>query len=168
MTAEHKEFPIRNHLSNAKNIDLSLTYIQNNNSSKPIGLWYSIGDAWYNLCKRNNYYIDKYLYELNIDNFVEYDGNAYPDKVLKLLKKDMMKFNDKYITRSNFLIGGINWVRVANDYAGIEFSDYSFTDEECANPRFPNWWATIDIPSGCIWNLKVIKSIKWNFPYRGL
>jgi len=48
----------------------------------------------------------------------------------------------------------IDWIKVQKDYSGIEFNNYDKT-EYLYKPEYL-WYTTIDVLSGCIWNLKLI------------
>ena len=155
------KFPLRNHITNRKiKIDLTKTYVQDENIFKPSGFWYSCKNSWYNWCYENMpKRLGKYLYEVNINNKMKTNiRNINKDKILIINnKKDFQTFGKKYKIISAGLIS-IDWNTVSKDYGGIEICPYLLEFRMDDNYE---WYYTWDIASGCIWNLKpIIKSIE--------
>jgi hypothetical protein len=139
------------HISDSDNLTFKNVPINEQPISyKPEGLWFSlgmewieflIGDEWgHNMRDR----IDDYLYLINTND----------STILTLGKENEEQFLNKYGIRNKYDNMDVDWSKVANDWDGIEI---------IINPRELNerWlWSTWDIPSGCIWNIKGITSIR--------
>jgi hypothetical protein len=153
-------FSKRNTFTKKKNIDLKIKYNQKI-SLKPVGLWYSYYGAWYNwaldempkmLYKYNHKLIIKKEYLITIR---EKDSN----KILLLdNKKDISIFTKKYGIYKNGECFYINWCLVSEDYGGIEFNPYLLDSCKKSIELDFLWYNTIDVSSGCIWNLHPIIS----------
>jgi len=119
---------------------------------KPRGLWYGIGDSWFQWCCEQNFDgIGKYIYEIKL----------CLTNILSLNKeKDIFCFSEKYAKKISVFSAQkfiyIDWLRVMKDYDGIEISPYF------PNLRFTSdllWYYGWDIPSGCIWRSSAKKKI---------
>jgi hypothetical protein len=119
-------------------------YIQNKYDFKPNGLWYSINDEWYQWISYNMpSKLKKYKFELEID---------FSRIIVLKDSKTLKEFVDIYGFNELNLVF-IDWEKVSEDYDGIEFSPY-FKNNIL---DFKNiWYNTIDVESGCIWNLDII------------
>ena len=143
----------RIHVS-TKPIDQMGVIQQSSGSLKPKGLWYGFGDQWINWLKSEmpEWWDEaQYAYKVfpNIPNLL----------VINTID-ELDQFIDKYNAGRN-----IDWVRVAEEYDGIEFPSYS--REGFRNLAFSSadhmkymWVYSMDIASGCIWNPSGIKNIK--------
>lgn len=116
-------------------------------SSKPKGMWYSIGTEWLDYVRDN-------LPNREEQNVLRVDIDEWRMCILKTYqeKKD---FENKYGLKSqwgekNNTIDQIDWTRVGEDYSGIEI----------INPwgDIGHWLNPWDISSGCIWKPNAIKS----------
>mgnify|MGYP000097111321 CR=1 FL=1 len=127
---------------------------QSSGSLKPKGLWYGFGDEWIGWLKSEmpEWWDDaQYAYKVfpNISNIL----------VINTIE-ELDQFIDKYNVGRN-----IDWVRVAEEYDGIEFPSYSregfrilaFSSSDHMKYM---WVYSMDIASGCIWNPSGIKNIK--------
>lgn len=130
---------------------------------KPFGFWYSKNDIWKKFVKNqgmNNKKI-KYKYKLNID-----DKKFYNIDTLKKLNNFINKYgvieNDK---KNKFI--SIDWIKVSEKYNGIYFSNYNkirqylylgFNVDKVTEKYL--WYLTIDIESGCIFDISYIKKIE--------
>jgi len=126
---------------------------------KPTGLWYSIGDTWEEFIQWKYQY--KYEVILQQDCYTVNIDEVNPLKILQISPLTMKQFHDKYkinmeLSGSNVL-SFIDWNIVQEKYGGIEFVEYDNTSF-MGNFEYL-WFLTIDISSGCIWNLKLIKEI---------
>lgn len=117
---------------------------------KPKGFWYACGTEWIDWVRRempswqsqlaNLYQVvlspkAKMLY---IRNVAEFDA-----------------FDRKYrVPRKPTGWMYIDWVRVANDYDGIEIYPYLWQRRTGVN-----WYYTWDVASGCIWNTEIIADL---------
>lgn len=135
-------------------LDKTKVYGQEN-YLKPSGLWYSLGLSWIDWCAAEDFIDEGYLFELFIDE----------EKLLKLkTAKDVYKFTDKYFktlvpikTKHKYLASFIDWKQVKKEHPyGIEIAPYNW---EC---RFELiWYNGWDCASGCIWDLNIIKGVKY-------
>ena len=162
------------HLSQGVIPKLKNNYYNKQGILKPIGLWYSIGSRWLDFKLNENwnnngirkkgteYYINKPLTMYSIKFFnCKYTTTPNKAKVLLLdTQTKLTKFNTKY---SNKREGGyfIGWEKVSQDYAGIEFRNYSRIKKELENKNsFILWYSALDVDSGCVWNPStVVKKI---------
>ena len=70
---------------------------------------------------------------------------------------DLLEFEKEYLVHPKEYYGFkmIDWVRVANDYSGIEISPYLY------EARMKHmWYYGWDVASGCIWGSGVIRKFK--------
>lgn len=151
---------------------------------KPVGLWYAENELWLKIARdeMNKPYslADDYFYKIEL----KYTDIDNPDKrrVLKIsTNKDFDRFTFKYggflfhkYGKHKHIYILINWFNVSKDYGGIEITSYlkdrrrlveknkkkyekkfMIKEESCA---MLTWFTTFDIPSGCVWNPKAIKS----------
>ncbi len=142
------------HITN--NSDIIYKKHKQNNSYKPVGLWYSFGLEWLDFIIDSgmDFYLDKKLHTFLIDT------NEL--KILKISNIEEMgnffnefKENNDY---SNLLslrnIAGIDWIKVSEIYDGIEIYPYLYEGR-----RKHNWYYGWDVASGCIWNTEKLKHI---------
>lgn len=120
---------------------------------KPEGLWYSLGDGWFQWALHNMPgKIHPYVYklELNLDTMC----------VIRT-EEEFREFHREYKKVPRLMPSfwcdvdmGIDWYRVAQRYAGVEI-------EYLEEPRFDYpWYYTWDVGSGCIWSEKAIKDVQ--------
>jgi hypothetical protein len=135
--------------------------------NKPSGLWYSMKWHWldwdslnYEVNPSKEYIYSGYFYEVAFGADIFTDINTpNKDKILSL-EGDTSKyiFWEKYKQPTNSFTQCfrlINWIRVAQDYAGIEIPDLTRSNQ--LKHRWSYGW---DVPSGCIWNVSVIEKFK--------
>lgn len=117
---------------------------------KPVGLWYSIEDSWFNWCsfEKHNDGIKKYIYEIELN----------PKSNILFLKNEteIFKFVDKYIKYYLNTLYFIDWEQVSQDYDGIEINPY-FRSAGVKNKML--WYYVWDVPSGCIWTESAISKV---------
>lgn len=116
---------------------------------KPEGLWYAFGRGWldWDKCESDK---SRGTDETNINPLFEIDVNT--DKFIKLSStQDIETFHARHSVNGDETT--INWLEVSKLYDGIEINPYN--RELCDL----YWYKTYDISSGCIWNLKAIKTI---------
>lgn len=143
----------RIHVSTKPISELGITQ-QSSGSLKPKGLWYGFGDQWINWLKSE---MPEWWDE------AQYAYKVFPN-LANILVINTIEELDQFIDTYN--IGrNIDWVRVAEEYDGIEFPSYS--REGFRNLAFSSsdhmkymWVYSMDISSGCIWNPNGIKSLK--------
>lgn len=134
-------------------------YIENRIFFKPVGLWYGYElddniSTWMDWVGENNFYLDRYInhYELiiNTSNFLIVDNNdtlSFINNNYKLIS------NDDIINQFNY----IDWKKLKKDYDGIEFILENLTYDRCSLEFL--WLSTLDVSSGCLWNLDAINNI---------
>ena len=132
------------HYSNEKIIiDKNYEYvIKNLNPYKPAGFWISIGTVWKDWCLMEDFEIDN----LKWTNEIEILDSAN----LKIINdiKELEQFHNEYsITDLK-----INWNKLIDQYDGIFIDMFPFYTN--FNISWHSMW---DVPSGCIWNLDIIK-----------
>ena len=133
---------------------------------KPSGLWYGFQDNWINRFNNSEELVG-YLYDINIIDKSKILSLNTDNDILIFYKKYQLKYEDlsdmfKFMPSQfleMFLNKSINWIKVANDYDGIEitYKNFKFPTKE-----YNQWCFDWDICSGCIWNVSniSIKNIK--------
>ncbi len=108
---------------------------------KPRGLWYACGLEWLEWCSSEQPdWIGSWVYavELNPRHIFYIDTEAKLDA-----------FAAEYTLGRE-----LDWPRVAQEYAGVEFCPY-FWDK-----RYElNWYSMLDVASGCVWAPHGVRSI---------
>lgn len=124
---------------------------------KPVGLWLSVGNAWEDWCKAEEFFLKGLTHKSKV-------GICH-DSVLSISGIDQVhEFFDKYGQSDigEYLKGGmhfVDWLKVSEDYSGFMIEDYGFY---CLmNPDLVGhiWLYGWDCSSGCIWDKSAIKSI---------
>lgn len=132
-----------------KEIDFTFDYTQSN-KMKPVGLWYSINYEWLEWC-RDNFSIHKEILEIEID----LSNVLVIDSVLKL--KSLIEEFGYFIVEG---VKYIDWQKLSKRYSGIEFVNYTEIRNQLSVLDLPTWFYGLDVSSGCIWDLSVIKNYK--------
>ncbi len=131
-------------------------YIQNEDSAKPEGLWFSKNTEWIDWCESEELFLSKdsaIVNELSID----FTNILVIDSIEKL------KWLSSKFCLDNIIFHGINidWCKVASQYDGVYFDNYYSIQEQLrAENLFHEylWYFTVDINSGCIFTTdKIIK-----------
>ena len=140
--------------------------------NKPDGFWVSIEDSkatqksWKTHCK-----------DLNMTEWLDYTYEVIINKSTNYLIIDSLEslihFSIKYIDHStknkeyNSLIENISpayvdWNKVVKDYQGIFIIPYPVLDISFSpkSKFYPVWYEHLGVPSGCIWDLNTIKTVK--------
>jgi hypothetical protein len=127
---------------------------------KPSGFWYAIGTKWINITQRHRPNDAKYIYEVFPNNKVFSIKN----------NEDFIEFTKKYhqgfdtSRKIKPISPGIDWIKVTQDYAGIEIVNYiELFNKYAMNNALDNYYSWLyfwDIPSGCIWNKSGIDKLK--------
>ena len=114
---------------------------------KPNGLWYGIGTAWI------DYTRDTFPHREQ-EHMFKIDVDESQMKIIRTLE-DMEEFENEYgVKPPNSYYTYIDYVRVAQDYGGIEIAPYLWV----AYGKHL-WYSSWDLASGCIWKKGVIKNI---------
>jgi hypothetical protein len=150
-----KKYSVQRKIQPNQSIDLARKYDQYDGKSthtsfykwKPNGLWYAFGRRWIEF--HPSFHHEDHnlppLFELEVDT----------SNFLKLTcEEEIFAFNKRYRLddhESEFLV---NWSEVASKYDGLEVAPFDrlFTDAW--------WYQSLDIASGCIWNLNTITYTK--------
>ncbi len=134
-----------------ESLDLTRGYTQGVDT-KPRGLWYALDNDWLRWLRAEQMdWVQPNDFLLEIDKSRMIVLNTY---------EDYIQFTHKYIKP---LCDGIyiciDWIKVAEDYAGIEMpsydrvrrTTYSFNPDNSLD-----WIRGWDVKSGCIWDLSII------------
>jgi hypothetical protein len=114
---------------------------------KPNGLWYGIGTAWI------DYTRDTFPHREQ-EHMFKIDVDESQMKIIRTLE-DMEEFEKEYgVKQPNSYYTYIDYVRVAQDYGGIEIAPYLG-----AAYGKHLWYNSWDLASGCIWRKGVITKI---------
>lgn len=125
---------------------------QYNDWRKPMGLWYGFDESWirHSLDEMTDsefgFKKQKYHYEVYLKN---------GSNILKLItRKQVDEFIDEYKAEKVVHMSGegIDWIRVAKDYQGIEFPNYTEIDMRQWHRRDMkyDWLYSVDVNSGCV------------------
>lgn len=125
---------------------------------KPDGLWYDVDGSWLEFC-RTEFTAElkrikhRYAIELNTRN------------VLKITNPDSFReFTIRYSTVRDRNMGHlspsrffeIDWLRVQNDFAGIEIAPYLHMFR--LDPK-TSWYYSWDCACGIVWKISVVRSV---------
>ncbi len=113
-------------------------------NGKPTGLWYSVGEAWRELCAAEEFGLDRLAVATVLD--LDFSRFMLIDSV-----PGIERFADEYSCemRPGSRLYGIDWPRVALSFAGIEINPYLWPAR--LDPRFI-WYYGWDCASGCVWD----------------
>jgi len=143
---------------------------EQNETDKPEGLWYSIGNEWAEeVSNQLDFLANRYNYVHKIKITDKVLSINTIDEAIDFTKKYGVQEHGSYMNR--FLI---KWVDVAEDYSGIEVKDpasWSRIDDTYVriedgnqknyNLRYLFWWMfSWDVASGCVWREDGIESIE--------
>ena len=140
------------HHTDAETLDLTRKYEQTF-YKKPLGLWYDIDCSWAEWCEHNEYSIGSNHFLLEID---------YEDVLVIDTAEKLVQFHDQFsfVPEELKSVSGdwrrIDWAKLAKYYTGIEIAPYR---EEQVGLRGYFWYQMWSVPSGCIWDLSIIKSV---------
>ena len=121
-------------------------------SWKPKGFWYGINYSWVEWCLYNQSdWLTPFIYELELG-----------ESILKITDDvEFGLFEEEYLTIPEGNISYIDYPKLINEgYNGLQISPYR------PDKRFSFWYYGWDCASGCIWNIKGIKSIKLFAEYK--
>ena len=166
-------FPRRNKIAMGCDLDKNIKYKQIVNF-KPYCYWYSLGDDWY------KFWYEKELMGV-VRNQVVCEIKIKRNMFTTLEKKekgkilvidsleDVDEMNKKYSkVMKSLSMRLIDFNEVAKTYSGIEFRNYHKINKEIRTNRFKSlprnsflkrysWYLTIDVNSGCVWDLDIIE-----------
>jgi hypothetical protein len=134
---------------------------------KPQGLWFSIGNDFFQWELKNDYLTNgtKYLYKINLKNHYTTELYNPEDKPILILYPEKVKeFDDEYGSKLNKEYEGLTICflldneKIKKNYSGILFKDYR-KNHNHNSPSF-NFYDTIDASSGVVWNEKVLDSVE--------
>lgn len=129
---------------------------------KPKGLWYGIGTEWIDFARDadslsadNEFLVGARKWET--EHVFLLDINESRMKIIRTAD-ELKEFDKQYGEyKSDFYERLINWVKVANDYDGIEIAPYISSMRMDREVTFYYPW---DIASGCIWGNGVVRGLK--------
>lgn len=150
----------RIHHTNNSSLEIPYIYRELKLDFKPAGLWYDINNSWTDWCKENTKWKHENHFELEVDlskilllDSVEKTKAFHAEysefaSYYTHLPKDYKEDEWDWITKH------INWKRVSEKYSGIEINPYWRWEFDAT------WYSSIDVSSGCLWDLSCIKSFK--------
>lgn len=171
------KLPTRVHLSR-DNITKLRNVKQSSKSYKPNGIYYSKQSEWLHFAKNelgydnikftnqyvyiNNKKLLTLLYKVTIPTQYKIKtlNNVDKNKIIIIDSfKKVKLFTHKYSVVNNGHVY-INWNKVSNDYAGIEFNNYHNIAKMLRAAKNTNpldyhknrWLLSFDVNGGCIWN----------------
>ena len=166
-----KTIPYRNTMKKNKDfvLDNKVTYKQHSYFIKPSGFWYQINDCSY---KWDELDWGEYLYKVVIDpsnilviknyqDYVKFDKEYGIERTIKIPKalQESSNISDSITTKY------INWKKVSNRYSGFEVKNFNTIKKKLRRDydksRKGSWLSTFDFSSGCIWDLKAVKSVNY-------
>ncbi len=123
-------------LHNVSNTNVGSIYL------KPKGFWVSEEDAWRSWCSYSEFCnLSKYRkYEVTVD-------------VSKLYVVDTVDSLNRLVRNygKRGMYDGMDWTKLAEDYAGIYFTNYESVKKSVGNNPRMYWFLAVDIDSACIW-----------------
>ncbi len=121
---------------------------------KPDGIWYACGTNWLD-------FLETSMGGPSKDEYQVWALKLDMSKVKALTtSKEISRFSwkyrnlDEYFKNSKIKI--VDWSKVSKDFAGIECCPYPVDDFHTAIENI--WYAGIDVPSGCIWDVSAISN----------
>ena len=162
-------FPLRNHIEryDRKNchLDDHKKYKQLFDL-KPNGYWYGFRDSWYEFwgSKDENLVCEVKIKNDAFTNFEKQENN----KILMIKNLDDIKKLNKLYGKiikdyKEKQLRIIEWKVLSKKYGGIEFRNYKKLKEEIKKSktlkkrRDYSWYLTVDVESGCVWDLDIIE-----------
>jgi hypothetical protein len=119
---------------------------------KPQGMWYSIGTAWKDYADDAGLRVGSSVYRVTLTM----------SRILVVRPEDLSALNRQYGKPwrvEGFDLGRkIDWAKVAQTYAGVEFNPYNKWADEVDEDSL--WYQGIDVPSGCVWDSAAIASVE--------
>lgn len=117
--------------------------------SKPEGIWYSVGNDWFNhLLKIGCIKIEQFIYKIEINY-----SNIYTIKT----EEEIDSFTELYgrSVFGNNKDDTIDWELLSKGYTGVEICPYIYSRRKSYR-----WYYTWDCASGCIWDKSAIFDVK--------
>lgn len=155
---------IRTHNTHISKLDRTKVFSQRGILDKPYGLWYSIDDEWLDFCKSEMpYKLQEYTFtlKLNLKSILVINSKPKLVKFWNKYKCDHPHFVGVKLIPEEYRIKTVDWGKVANDYKGIEFTNFSRFKYGMNLPMEimrTIWFMTWDVSSGCIWDSSAIIS----------
>lgn len=114
---------------------------------KPVGLWYSIGPAWFDWCRAESFgSIERQrAYRLDIDT---------SDVLALTTDAAILDFARRFAADGPYRGVGIDWPAVAKQHKGIEIDPYSWALRFDDRVR---WYCGWDVASGCLWDCSALR-----------
>lgn len=133
---------------------------------KPRGIWYSFEHDWYeHVLGSMPEWISDYraTFEVEVDLSrilvlrTKRDLVAFADRYghPSLVQQDLAEFAKRDGTAFEEPLDWIAWREVAKRWSGIEFRPYTPDFE-----RIGDWYSSLDVASGCVWNTQAIRTFR--------
>jgi hypothetical protein len=141
------------HITHSPKLSKSMKYKPQSIRFKPHGFWYAVGFGWLDFATYDmqGFYDDKKLHAFSI--------NTDRLNILKINNiSELFEFDNNF-KHGPDLLSSINWVKVAEQYDGIEIPVY------LREARYDyTWYYGWDVASGCVWNTEKlsIKKVRKN------
>ena len=165
-------FPTRNKIAKNCDLDKNIKYRQII-SFKPTCYWYSLGREWFDfwfldseLEKVNNQVLCKI--KIKRDTFATLSSKDKGKLLVIDSLEEVKKINKKYGVLQRFRDDGkpvrlINFQKLSEKYGGIEFRNYKQIRKQIKENKKLNWrrdylwYFSLDVSSGCVWDLSLIE-----------
>jgi hypothetical protein len=158
----------RYHLSYSNSLNSNLTYLQKKAAGypyKPAGLWYALNDDWKQFYQQNLHKFERKIFTTEPNGYI-IPGYKYMYEIevdmtqICLIKEvqDVRVFHRKYCTKNGSNPMGIDWDKVIEYYSGIEIHNCQILHENVIIYAI-QWLKYWGVDSGCIWDLKAMKTI---------
>ena len=165
-------FPRRNKIARNCDLDKNIKYRQII-EFKPKGYWYSLGSEWFDfwfLKLELEKVKSQVVCEIKIkrNDFTKF-GEKDKGKILVIDSlEEVKKINKKYGVLQRFRddekpVRLINFQKLSEKYGGIEFRNYKQIRKQIKENKKLNWrrdylwYFSLDVSSGCIWDLSLIE-----------
>lgn len=119
---------------------------------KPNGLWYGINEAWIDWCRSEMpEWIRQHNHEIKVDT----------SKLLVISSiEELNDFIRQYSRKTeSSVIDCMQWNKVKETFMGIEVHNYRHIKWNLDYDMKNIWFSSWDVSSGCIWDLKAVKSV---------
>lgn len=130
-------------------------------TSKPNGLWLSVGDAWKQWCEGEEWRLDDLKYKYSI-KLASSTSILWLKTITELDEFGVeYKRQPRWIPDDNAVISDltsfVDWKGVATKWQGIIIDPYQW---QCRLSPSCSWYYGWDCASGCIWDSKAITSLE--------
>ena len=125
---------------------------------KPSGLWYGCGTAWLEWCLREEFGVNRYVLEIDVDEsrILRLRSPAQIERFVRFYRDDSRAL---MVHGVGDIIRAVDWGRVRERWAGVEIDPYCPALSWTAvghDFRSPIWYSGWDCSSGCLWDLSAV------------